>query len=215
MKRVAFRTHHPRELPHPVHEGVVEVDAATRAELLQWGPTSNVTSLSWVDADPSAAAAVFDRVESVTDARFLAGDGGTYAFVDQERFEYDPALLTVIARSSVVFVPPVTFRADRTVRFRAVGESTHLSEFHDRLSDAADVRIERVREFRRGSTPVETTDRQREALAAAREVGYYDVPRTGTVEDVAAELDCARSTAGELLRKAEAKLVDGAVVDRS
>jgi len=52
------------------------------------------------------------------------------------------------------------------------------------------------------------TDRQQEAVHAALEHGYYEVPREGTVEDVAATLDCAPSTASNHLRKAEARLVE-------
>jgi len=45
----------------------------------------------------------------------------------------------------------------------------------------------------------------------AVDVGYYDVPRTGDTEAVAAALDCEPSTAGELLRKAEAAVVTDSV----
>ncbi|MFB6270785.1 MAG: helix-turn-helix domain-containing protein, partial [Halobacterium sp.] len=48
---------------------------------------------------------------------------------------------------------------------------------------------------------------QREAVEAALELGYYDDPRAATQADVADRLDCAASTAGDHLRKAEAKLV--------
>ncbi len=51
------------------------------------------------------------------------------------------------------------------------------------------------------------TDRQREAVEAALELGYYEVPRTADHEDVAAALACAPSTAAEHLRKAESALL--------
>jgi len=59
-----------------------------------------------------------------------------------------------------------------------------------------------VHDFQRGDTPASLTDRQRAALDTALDLGYYDVPRAASVADVAVELDCATSTAGELLRKA-------------
>jgi predicted DNA binding protein len=55
------------------------------------------------------------------------------------------------------------------------------------------------------------SDRQREAVRAALDIGYYDQPRGATHEDVAAALDCAPSTASEHLRKAEAELVRAAM----
>jgi hypothetical protein len=51
------------------------------------------------------------------------------------------------------------------------------------------------------------TPRQRETLDTAVELGYYDVPRTATVEDLAADLDRAPSTVGEHLQKAEARVI--------
>lgn len=146
----------------------------------------------------------------------VAGDDGTYAFAHQTGFEFDDDVLDLLASASVVFLPPVTFFEDGTATFEAVGETADLSDFYRQLGTLLDVRIERVHDFQRGSNPANLTTRQQSALEAAVAVGYYDVPRTGTVEAVAAELDCAKSTAGELLRKAESAVVtqftDGSLV---
>lgn len=45
-------------------------------------------------------------------------------------------------------------------------------------------------------------------IQAALSLGYYEVPRTASHEDVAEELDCAPSTAAEHLRKAEATVIE-------
>lgn len=54
------------------------------------------------------------------------------------------------------------------------------------------------------------TAHQREAVEAALALGYYDIPRESSQEDIAAAIDCAPSTAAEHLRKAEGKLVQSA-----
>ncbi|WP_092687487.1 helix-turn-helix domain-containing protein [Halorientalis regularis] len=51
------------------------------------------------------------------------------------------------------------------------------------------------------------TDRQREALETAYELGFYQSPRATSYEEIAAELDCVPSAANDLLRRAEAALV--------
>jgi len=56
--------------------------------------------------------------------------------------------------------------------------------------------------------PAPTSRSASEALCAARRVGYYDVPRSGSVADVAEAIECSPSTAGAHLRKGEAALVD-------
>ncbi|WP_370628387.1 helix-turn-helix domain-containing protein [Halorientalis salina] len=79
---------------------------------------------------------------------------------------------------------------------------------HDRIE--APERRDQVGEYDRGLQLSESllTDRQQEAVRAAIDHGYYEVPRSGSVEDVAAALDCAPSTASNHLRKAEARLAE-------
>jgi predicted DNA binding protein len=214
VRRVTLAVEYPPSLAHPMHRRLAE-SPVSRAELLMWGPMDTVTSLAWYDGEPDAVRSLLDAVESSTAVDLLAGDGGTYAFVHQTEYELGAPVLDLVADSGVVFLPPVTFEAGGRARFEAVGESEYLAEFHADLQEHVDATVERVAGFRRWATPaVDVTTRQREALAAAVAVGYYEVPRTGTVADVAAELDCAASTAGELLRKAEAALVQGFVGGR-
>jgi hypothetical protein len=209
VRRVSFRTSYPPDRRHALHSEVVARDGVSRADLLVWGPVGAATQFQWFDADPAVAGALLDAVPEVDHRRLVAGDGGTYAFTRQSGFGFDPGLLDVVAAADVAFLPPVSFLGDGTAAFDAVGERERLSALHDALAEYADVEIEAVRDFHRGGAPASLTARQREALEAAAAVGYYEVPREGSVADVAARLDCSRSTAGELLRKAEARVVDG------
>ena len=51
------------------------------------------------------------------------------------------------------------------------------------------------------------TDRQREVLETALAAGFYEVPRRATLADVAAAVDVDTSTASEIVRRGEARLV--------
>lgn len=211
MRQVTFETTYPPDAAHPIQQEMTTDGAVTRSELLIWGPTADVTTLSWFDGEPSAVTAVLDAVESTAGTHLVAADDGTYAFVRQTAYELPDSVLTAVAQSRVVFVPPVRFEADGRVRYDAVGESTALAAFHDDIDHHFETSIRQVRDFRGWPNPAPVTDRQRDALEAAVAVGYYEVPRTGTVEDVASELDCARSTAGELVRRAESAVVTAAI----
>lgn len=213
MQRVTFAVTYDGELAHPVHRRVMAGHAVTRMELLQWGPTAAVTTLSWYDGEADAVADLLSAVDSTTAQRLVPAADGTYAFARQSGYELGERVLDVVDRAAVVFRPPVVFEASGDASFEAVGESRHLSEFYDALSEVLPTRIERVGTFRRWPAPATLTERQRAALEAAVAVGYYDVPRAGSIDDVAAELDCAHSTAGELVRKAEAAVVTGTVRD--
>jgi hypothetical protein len=207
VKRAAFSVRYPSTLRHPMHRELAAATDVSRAELLMWSPTGSVKTLFWCDGPVAATRRLFTTTESVTDLSVVPDADGTYALVRQDDYEFPTRLMEVVAESSVVFVPPVTFLESGRIELAAVGESDHLSVLHDRLRDYGDVTITRVHAYRRARSASTTTDRQRAALAAAVDVGYYDVPRTGSVDDVATELGCASSTAHELLRRAEAAVL--------
>ena len=217
MKQVTFTARYPPELAHPMHQALMESQRLSRAELLLWGPTETVTTLFWYDGSEAAVRELLGAVDSIERSALVAADDGTYGFLAQREYELADAVLGLVAEAQLVFLPPVAFLDSGRVRFQAVGEGDALSEFYAALSEVLETGIERVRPFRRGESvgrggsTGRLTDRQREALTAAVDVGYYDVPRTGDTEAVAAELDCEPSTAGELLRKAEAAVVTDSV----
>ncbi|SNZ15694.1 Predicted DNA binding protein, contains HTH domain [Natronoarchaeum philippinense] len=73
----------------------------------------------------------------------------------------------------------------------------------------------RLRRLTRDGTPEPPgdglTDRQDEALRTAYELGYFDIPRGASLEDVAAELDISASSVSERLRRAQTRLVEETV----
>lgn len=190
-----------------MHNRLLSAPDVDRATLLMWGPTAAVTVLFRYAGEVPAVRQFLEGLDGVTAQSIAAGADGTYAFLRQRDYQFPDPLLSLVESASVIFLPPVTFLDGGTVTFQAAGAQADLAAFYEGLAELADASIERVHEFDRGPAPATLTDRQRAALQAAVEVGYYDVPRTGDVTDVAATLDCARSTAGELLRKAEAAVV--------
>lgn len=79
------------------------------------------------------------------------------------------------------------------------------------VPDGVTVTVEAVggREVADESLLGRLTERQRAAVTAALDCGYYDVPHRTTTEDVARALDCAPSTAAEHLQRAEAAVLRG------
>lgn len=59
----------------------------------------------------------------------------------------------------------------------------------------------------RGESPLGLTNRQRETLRTATEMGYFEVPRQAELEDVATVLRVSRQAISERLRRATATLV--------
>jgi predicted DNA binding protein len=207
MRRVQFSMVYPDGFVHPLHRRVVEEESLSRAELLTWSPTPDATALLWCDGDRAATERAVEPVGSRLESAFVAESDGTYVFLRQAEYELSVAVLETVADAGVAFLPPVVFLETGAVRFEAVGETTALGAFHEALSELGDLGVERVEEFDRQRSLSLLTGRQRAALEAAVAAGYYEVPREGSVADVAARLDCSSSTAGELLRKAEAAVL--------
>lgn len=207
MKRIQFSATYPAQFVHPLHRNIMDGTPITRAELLMWSPTAEPMALLWFDGGRDATETVIEDIESILVSNLVEEADGTYAFLLQDEYELAELLMETIRDSRVIFLPPVIFLETGAVQFEAVGEPSQISTLHEKLTHLGELRIERVHDFDRRGSPAELTERQREALETAMTVGYYEVPRSGTVGDVAAHLDCSQSTAGELIRKAEAGVI--------
>lgn len=193
---------------HPLHRAVIDTAGVTRAELLMWdGSGESPTALSWVDARRSTVDGLLASLPVVDSYTLSTGDGGTYAIVQQDRFEMDEHLQAALRHRSILPVPPLRYLADGSIQVRLAGPHGALRDTVETLAGAIDYTVASIAPYQGGTGSQRLTDRQFAALDAAVAVGYYDVPRTGTMADVATRLDCAESTASELVRKAQAAVV--------
>ncbi|RKD93799.1 helix-turn-helix domain-containing protein [Halopiger aswanensis] len=148
-----------------------------------------------------------EDLEAVREYDATPADEGFFLYLRRELGSEGLSLLNALAQETVVVVPPIELRADRTIRTTIVGRSPDLTAVIESLSDGVTVDVLWTSD---GVTTTETaaSDRQLTALRAARAVGYYEVPRRNGIEAVADELDCAVSTASTLLRRGEANVID-------
>lgn len=98
------------------------------------------------------------------------------------------------------------------VRFRLVSRD-HYDAFRETLLDR-DYGFDLL-EFTRPEDPrhliTDLTPAQREPLTAAREHGYYEVPREMSARELATELGVSHQNLSELLRREMAKVIDDAL----
>lgn len=192
---------------------LADSDAVTAARLVDWNMAARerATLLYVIDGDPTTfaeRAADTTGIESVTLSDSPAGR--TYAMVVMRPRETPlfAAIHEASTRAGLVVRTPIVYR-EGTMAARVVGDASPLQRALDAAPDGVDVRIDEIGHLRgHADNPVATlSDRQREAVAAALELGYYTQPRGATHEDVAAELGCAPATASAHLQKAEAAIV--------
>jgi DNA-binding CsgD family transcriptional regulator len=90
-----------------------------------------------------------------------------------------------------------------------VGSQENISQGISEYDDAGmTVLLQRIGDYGGPRNTLDTlTDRQREILQTAYELGYFDVPRSVSTADIADELDLDPSTVAEHLQRAERNLV--------
>jgi len=205
----------PAEDLHPMHEFVCESPAIDRETILERDADGEVTTLLLhVAGDRQRYERAIDQVPQVEEWTTTAAEEGFYVYVRTQLRTREQQYREALDRDAVLVVPPVELRSDRTVRQTLVGHSDALSAAIEALPSSVDVKVLRTGTYDR-SRGAQVSERQREALAVAWDAGYYAVPREGDIEAVAAELDCATSTASDLLRRAERRVVAATLDERS
>lgn len=213
MQRVRM-TGRPREgFAPPLFDVIADPPGGESTRLLDWNLSdgSRPTALLETDADAAAFKEALDEIPTVVTADVHRPDGGpTYCFltVDPSPASAMGQLFAVLSREGLVVVKPITYRGG-TVHATWVGDAETLQGTIAAMPDAVEVEIEAVGGMSGGSGTIldRLSERQHEALEAALEMGYYERPRTATLEDVAQALDCAPSTASEHLLKAESTVI--------
>jgi hypothetical protein len=195
---------------HPMYGVMANADFVEYAAALNWNVTDGQLSiLHYVEGDVEAFEAAIREIDLVREYELKpAGDGTFYAYLHDDLTDAVLDLWSVGDRSGVVTVPPIEWHPDGTATVSVFGPSAVIQAAIDAVPESVTVTIEEISGMQAmpGTVASSLSERQREAVEAAVDVGYYDVPRTGSQGDVAARLDCASSTAAEHLQKAESRV---------
>lgn len=122
--------------------------------------------------------------------------------------DFTRSLFAAQQASDFVVRMPVEYTDDGRQRYTVVGTAAAFSGERFQFPDDVTVSIESVTNHHpvADSLRAELTTREREVLATAVDVGYYQNPREATHEDLATELGISASAVGKHLRSIEAKV---------
>lgn len=98
-----------------------------------------------------------------------------------------------------VATPDRAVLSETVASLREVGATVRLERIVRSTDDAGNLTLE--------LDPDSITEKQREAVGVAVEVGYYDRPRKADLEDLAERLGISKSAVSQRLSSVEAKLV--------
>jgi hypothetical protein len=196
---------------HPVFDMLTGADHVEQVLGLHWNFSGDrLGILHYVKGDREAYLAALKAIPEVLDHDVaVAGEDAFYVYHRCVLTGGAKALFETFSRGSLLLVPPIEFRDGGRSTFSLYGPQAEVQAAIEGVPDPVDVSVEAVggMEDTPEVTDATLSDRQREAAEAAIELGYYEVPREASHEDVAAAIGCAPSTAAEHLRKAESKLL--------
>ena len=212
MKSVRLVLEYDTEVLHPAHELVCDSPRIEREYLLEGRADDGIeTVLSYVEGAAEPYERTLEAAPEVLEYDIRSdANGGFFVYARSELDEHGRSLERAFDHETVVVVPPIEFRPDRTMTVTLIGHPEDLQATIDDVPPGIDATVCWIGDHAQAAGG-RLTDRQREALAVARDLGYYDVPRKADLEAVAEALDCVPATASTLLRRGEARLVDDAL----
>lgn len=199
-----------------VDGALAEVDGVDRRAILDlaWGRDGALTQLYHVaGGNTEGIERSFAAHDCVHDWEIAVGDDDDcYVLVHGRSDEVVRPLYAFVEDQPILIQPPIHC-LEASWRFGVLGTDEAIQRAHDVAREHADVDVQGLHRHApdrpRGLHGL--TDRQREALRTAADIGFYDGARRGSFAELAAALDCSESAAHALLRRAEAALIEGVV----
>ena len=211
MRYLRVRVEFPEEIRHPMYQFLVTHPEMSREELWTWRFLGDLPAMLFHVVGPiELYRDRIDDVDTISEYTLTPVTENTfYAFVRATPTSEEWDWILAFAQESIAVLPPVVYTETGAAVFEVLGSPADLRSLLSDLPANVDHTVERVgtSDLRRAPETV-LTDRQREVVATAAELGYYDVPREATVADVAGELDIADSTVSAHLRKAESAVME-------
>ncbi|MFB6110498.1 MAG: helix-turn-helix domain-containing protein [Halodesulfurarchaeum sp.] len=167
--------------------------------------TAAIAILAVIADDPLGILTTVRTQEDVPTLDLVSADD-RQAIVHLETAE--TGLLDLVASVGVPLSTPFVVE-DGVVNWDLTTTDERLSKLAETL-DAADLeyRVQHVGEAGTDPHAEVLTDRQRELLSIARDRGFFSIPRDSTVSEIADEMGITKSTASDLLRRAQRNVVE-------
>jgi len=208
MRYLEVSIHHAPDDRHPMHQFVVEHGDYETTRLLyrfQYSDTEQAV-LFHVEGPIEPYEQALSEQSSIQEFELSpCQDASFYLYVKETMRPDSREFADAFSQPGLIVLTPIEYQSDGTVRLTAVGPAETVQAAVTAVPGTMGVDVRSVGEFALGRLDprLELTQRQLDAVSEAVACGYYSEPRTATLADVAAELECSTGTAGELLRRAE------------
>lgn len=158
-------------------------------------------------ANPSEILMTLQAVDDLTQVDLISVGNRRAVFQIETQ---ETGVLQPLTAAGVPLETPIHI-TDGTAKWEFTTSQDRLSELSSHLGEAdMEYQVDYIGYdgSSTGVTQPNLTDRQSEVFMAAYELGYFEIPREASVEDVAAETGVTKSTASDTLRRAVRNLVE-------
>lgn len=196
---------------HPLAKQLVDEPSITREAIRNVELLSDGTVLLFAEGsgDRERYEEIMEHSEFVIDY-LVSGEDRWLAVSQFEPTDTTRQMLERQRDSDLIIETPIHFNADGSLRVTYLGTDEDFQEFAQNEQKELPVTFDVVETGEydpdEASFTRLLTTRQQEVLETAVELGYYSVPRESTLDDVAAVIGIAPTTAGDHLRKAEERV---------
>lgn len=168
-----------------------------------------VVSLYEREGDPDAAREVLEDHEAVESVTTTALGERVFVHVQFIPNELVESIFAIPQNHDIVLDMPMEYAEGGALRVTAIGKLETFREAREEMTGDVDLQLLSMGDYVPGDEGLyaQLTDRQREILAAAVEVGYYEAPRQANQQDIADHLGISPATVGEHLRKIESTVL--------
>lgn len=192
---------------HPVDRRFAEEPDVSRellhnVNLLEDG---TVTVLYELTGDADRVHEIVDDSPEILESQLSIGERRVTVYAHIESVSVLTELLALRKRHELIVDMPLEYTTRGGLRLLAIGSVETIQTAMAEVPDPLQLKLEKTGDYLPESERLfdSLTPRQQETLVAALDVGYYQVPRQATHQEVAEELDRSDGTVGEHLRKIE------------
>ncbi len=196
---------------HPADKALVESTRVERVGIHHFNQLDDgtIVFLYQLRGDVDRAQEILEAHSDILTHSISGDETDLHAYIHFDPNETVSTVFRLPQEHSLVVDTPIECLPDGGIRVSVLATQETLTEALGAIPAAVDVELELIREYRpdRQTLASSLTARQQELLRTATELGYYDVPRNATYEDIGDELDLSPVTVGEHLRKIEATVL--------
>jgi len=201
---------------HPVDRTIAAQTAVSREAIMHFdalGDGSTILLYRLTGDAPELVEALADHSERYAhDLMDVDGDA-FHLYLHVAPGEPTRSLMALAEKYALIIETPIEFIHSNSVAMTVIGDHDMLRAAIDEMPDSLTIAVDQVGTYApdRRDMLSALTDRQLEVFRTAVELGYYEIPRLATHEEIADRMECAPSTVDEHLRKAESRVLQSLV----